>query len=430
MATTMGGDMLLPRHYLEGFHPDYTDCGKLEARAKEEGFESWTTYFGQTRQSWATIVPRYNPELPTILPFYLTEYSTDISQWKRNPYYWKVDPAGNQLPYMERIVVTNVEDLEVWNGKTLAGEYTMSGFLTSVEDFALFKESEEAGDYRVINWPTPFAAAVNYEPNLTAPDMDLRPIFQDVRFRRALSRAINRDEINQVVFFGLGEPAQMTLLPTSKLLRGELRAGLGTVRPRRRQRVAGRVGAGVGRTQRYRLLPNGKRFSFTVEYISIPQIPLWMALSAALPANWPPLRVYFGITLILSIVGWTGLARVVRGKLLELRESDFVMAARIAGALDGAIIRRHLLPSFMSYLIVSLTLAVPGMILGETALSFLGLGLRPPVVSWGVLLQKAQNLRTVALHSCLLIPAGFVVVTVLAFNFLGDGLRDAADPYK
>ena len=136
------------------------------------------------------------------------------------------------------------------------------------------------------------------------------------------------------------------------------------------------------------------------------------------------------VTLILSIVGWTGLARVVRGKLLELRESDFVMAAKVAGSLDGAIIRKHLLPSFMSYLIVSLTLAVPGMILGETSLSFLGLGLRPPVVSWGVLLQKAQNLRTVALHPWLLIPAGFVVVTVLAFNFLGDGLRDAADPYK
>ena len=121
---------------------------------------------------------------------------------------------------------------------------------------------------------------------------------------------------------------------------------------------------------------------------------------------------------------------MVRGKLLELRESDFVMAAKVAGSLDGAIIRKHLLPSFMSYLIVSLTLAVPGMILGETSLSFLGLGLRPPVVSWGVLLQKAQNLRTVALHPWLLIPAGFVVVTVLAFNFLGDGLRDAADPYK
>ena len=168
-----------------------------------------------------------------------------------------------------------------------------------------------------------------------------------------------------------------------------------------------------------------------VEFLlSIPKIPLWMALSAALPPQWPPLRVYFGITLILSIVGWTGLARVVRGKLLELRESDFVMAARVSGARDAFIVRRHLLPSFMSYLIVNLTLAIPHMILGETSLSFLGLGLKPPVVSWGVLLQKAQNFRTVALHPWLLIPAGFVVITVLAFNFLGDGLRDAADPYK
>ena len=163
--------------------------------------------------------------------------------------------------------------------------------------------------------------------------------------------------------------------------------------------------------------------------ISIPTIPLWMALSAALPANWPALRVYFAITVILALQGWAGLARVVRGKLLELREEEFVMAARIAGQGAGDIIRRHLLPSFMSYLIVSITLAIPGMILGETALSFLGLGLRPPVVSWGVLLKDAQNFRTVSIHPWLLIPGIFVVVTVLMFNFLGDGLRDAADPY-
>ncbi len=163
--------------------------------------------------------------------------------------------------------------------------------------------------------------------------------------------------------------------------------------------------------------------------ISIPTIPLWMALSAALPANWPALRVYFAITVILALQGWAGLARVVRGKLLELREEDFVMAARIAGEGAGDIIRRHLLPSFMSYLIVNITLAIPGMILGETALSFLGLGLRPPVVSWGVLLKDAQNFRTVSIHPWLLIPGIFVVVTVLMFNFLGDGLRDAADPY-
>lgn len=164
--------------------------------------------------------------------------------------------------------------------------------------------------------------------------------------------------------------------------------------------------------------------------ISIPTIPLWMGLSAALPAQWSPIKVYFGITIILSIVGWCGLARVVRGKLLELREEDFVMAAKIAGTSDRGIIVRHLLPSFLSYLIVSMTLAIPHMILGETALSFLGLGLRPPVVSWGVLLKNAQNFRTVALHPWLLIPGLFVIIVVLSFNFLGDGLRDAADPYK
>ena len=164
--------------------------------------------------------------------------------------------------------------------------------------------------------------------------------------------------------------------------------------------------------------------------ISIPTIPLWIALSAALPKDWPVIKTYFGIVIILSLLGWGGLARVVRGKLLELREEDFAMAAKITGASEGRVIARHLLPSFLSYLIVNLTLSIPGMILGETALSFLGLGLRPPAVSWGVLLHKAQNIRTVALYPWLFIPALFVIITVLAFNFLGDGLRDAADPYK
>ena len=167
-----------------------------------------------------------------------------------------------------------------------------------------------------------------------------------------------------------------------------------------------------------------------IEFLmSVPTLPLWMALSAALPPDWPMIKVYFGITIILSIIGWTGLARVVRGKLLQLREEDFVMAAQISGAGNMSIIARHLLPSFISYLIVNLTLSIPGMILGETALSFLGLGIRPPAISWGALLQGAQNIRTVAQHPWLLTPALFVIVTVLAFNFVGDGLRDAADPY-
>jgi peptide/nickel transport system permease protein len=162
---------------------------------------------------------------------------------------------------------------------------------------------------------------------------------------------------------------------------------------------------------------------------SIPTLPLWMSLAAALPRDWPPTRTYFGIVVVLSLVGWTSLARVVRGKFLALRNEDFVMAARIGGSGELRIIVRHLLPSFMSYVIVSVTLSIPNMILSETALSFIGLGLQPPVVSWGVLLQDAQHLRALALHPWLLIPCFFVIATVLMFNFLGDGLRDAADPY-
>ncbi len=164
--------------------------------------------------------------------------------------------------------------------------------------------------------------------------------------------------------------------------------------------------------------------------MSIPSIPLWMALSAALPPHWPQIRVYFGITVILSILGWTGVARVVRGKFLSLREEEFVLSARTFGASNFEIIYRHLIPSFMSYVIVNVTLSVPGMIMGETALSFLGLGMRAPAVSWGTLLQDAQNIRTVALQPWLMIPGLFVVFVVLAFNFVGDGLRDAADPYS
>lgn len=167
-----------------------------------------------------------------------------------------------------------------------------------------------------------------------------------------------------------------------------------------------------------------------MEFIrSVPTIPLWMGLAAALPVAWDPILVYVLITLILALIGWTHLARVVRGQFFAIREEDFVLAARLAGASQYRIITKHMLPSMTSYIIAALTLAVPEMILGETALSFLGLGLRPPVVSWGVLLQDAQNLRSISLAPWLLSPGVAVVLTVLAFNFLGDGLRDAADPY-
>ncbi len=168
-----------------------------------------------------------------------------------------------------------------------------------------------------------------------------------------------------------------------------------------------------------------------IEFIlSLPTIPLWMALSTALPRDWSTIKTYLFITIILSFVSWTTLAREVRGKLLSLREEDFVVSAKLAGASEFRIMSRHLLPSFTSHLIVNLTLAIPAAILGETALSFLGLGMQPPAVSWGTLLQDSQNIVAVAQAPWQLIPCLFVIVTVLMFNFLGDGLRDAADPYS
>jgi len=167
-----------------------------------------------------------------------------------------------------------------------------------------------------------------------------------------------------------------------------------------------------------------------IEFLeSIPSIPLWMGLAAAIPLTMPPLQVYFLITVILSVIGWTGLARVVRGKFYALKTEDFVTAAKLDGCSDLRIITRHLVPSFMSHIIATVTLAIPGMILAETSLSFLGIGLRPPIVSWGVLLQESQNIRSVATAPWLFWPGAAVVIAVLALNFLGDGLRDAADPY-
>ena len=163
---------------------------------------------------------------------------------------------------------------------------------------------------------------------------------------------------------------------------------------------------------------------------SFPELPLWMALSAVLPVTWSPILIYFGITGILALLDWTGLARAVRSKLLALREEDYCTAARLMGASPKRIIGRHLLPGFMSHLIAAASLSIPSMILGETALSFLGIGLRPPITSWGVLLNEAQNINVVALYPWLMAPVLPVIVVILAFNFFGDGLRDAADPYR
>jgi peptide/nickel transport system permease protein len=163
---------------------------------------------------------------------------------------------------------------------------------------------------------------------------------------------------------------------------------------------------------------------------SLPSIPLWMALAAIMPVTWHPILIYFAITIILSLLDWTGLARAVRSKLLALREEDYVMAAQLMGARPSRIIGRHMVPGFMSHLIATATISIPGMILGETALSFLGLGLRAPITSWGILLTEARSVSVIAFYPWLLFPMIPVILVILAFNFLGDGLRDAADPYR
>jgi peptide/nickel transport system permease protein len=179
----------------------------------------------------------------------------------------------------------------------------------------------------------------------------------------------------------------------------------------------------------------GGRVDFVVQRViefvlALPSIPIWLALSAALPQNWPATANYFMITVILSLTGWAQLARVVRGRFLSLRTEEFVMAARLDGASEARIIFRHMLPSFASHIIASITLAIPAMILAETSLSFLGLGLQPPTISWGVLLREAQNIRSIATAPWLFAPGAAVVLAVIGLNFLGDGLRDAADPYN
>ncbi len=163
---------------------------------------------------------------------------------------------------------------------------------------------------------------------------------------------------------------------------------------------------------------------------SLPTIPIWLALTAALPKDWSVEKTYFAITVILSLIGWTALAREVRGRFLTLRDEDFVVAARLVGASEMRVIFRHMVPTFLSHIIATTTLAIPVMIINETSLSFLGLGLRPPAISWGVLLQEAQNLQSIALAPWLLYPGVAVIITVLVLNILGDGLRDAADPYN
>ena len=261
----------------------------------------------------------------------------------------------------------------------------------------------------------------------------------------------------RVAFLAPGPPYRIFgLIPSTTHLIGRglsgtahFPSGVGSIGPRpvvthhaRHANVDDRGSRG-GRNQRrswrrarrhFRLLRRRRKHQIIQRLIellqSVPTIPIWLALSAALPRDWTPIQVFFAITVILSLIGWTTLGREVRGRFLALREEDFVLAARLAGCGRMRIILRHMVPTFLSHIIATRSLAIPVMIINETSLSFLGLGIRPPAISWGVLLQEAQNIQTLALAPWLLIPGLVVIIAVLAFNLVGDGLRDASDPYS
>ena len=287
--------------------------------------------------------------------------------------------------------------------------------------------------------PYVYALQVGYDP------VTFQPVYEENREIRAKIRFLVRGDEHKVLglfstdmhLFGTGNPdVPMFLFGTDSIGRDLLsRIFMGT----RISSTVGLVGVLVsfvlglilgGISGYFGGVPDMVIQRIIDFIISLPTIPIWMAIAAAVPNTWPVLRTYFCVVLILSLMGWTGLARVVRSKFISLKNEDFVRAARVVGASNMRIIMKHMVPTFTSYLIASLSLSVPGMILGETSLSYLGIGLRAPAISWGILLSDMQNIRNIALYPWMMIPGIFIVITVMSFNFLGDGLRDAADPYS
>lgn len=371
-------------------------------------------------------------------------------------------PAGAAEPFEARIYVAPQWKLVWWRFRRHRLAMVGAGFTLLLILVALFAE------FLAPTTTGAFNAAYTYAPpqrlhwaDLSADGIDLGPYVHGYRSSidpETLERTFVVDESARigVGLFVKGEPYRLWgLIPTDRHLLGPTTAGapmylLGADRNGRDvlsriiygARVSASIGlVGVALSFALGITLGGISGYFggaadtaiqrTIELLmSIPTIPLWLGLAAAVPPGWGPLKSYFAITTILSVIGWTDLARVVRGRFLSLREEDFVRAALLDGCSRPRIIFRHMLPSFASHVIASLTLAIPYVILAETALSFLGLGLQPPVVSWGVLLQEAQNIRSIATAPWLLTPGIAVTLTVLALNFVGDGLRDSADPYR
>jgi len=267
LAHTRGMDPIRPKHYLKKFHPRYVPIEKLQKLAKEKGYDFWYQYFNYMREADCGCIPTNNPDLPTIIPYVLKKKGMDYFLFERNPYYWKIDTAGNQLPYIDKILVKILRTPEIINGKIISGEIDLEfGYSASIDNYTLYKKNEKAGNYRALTCPYVTTSDVGYQPNQTYKDPVLRKIFQDVRFRRALSLAINRDEINEAVYYGFGIPSQVAVVPECSYYEEKFAKAYAEYDPQEANRLLDEMGLKWDKNHEYRLRPDGKRLAWTIEY--------------------------------------------------------------------------------------------------------------------------------------------------------------------
>jgi len=285
-ANTMGWMLPIPAHYLKKFHIKYNP--KADELAKENGFDYWYQYFGDRNSNWCG-VPR-TPGRPTLQAFRPIEKTTESLVFERNPYYWKVDPEGNQLPYFDRIVTTKVANTEMYNAKIVSGQADYGAFFASLDNYPLYKESAEKGGYHVYLWPSNYSG-INYEPNQTCRDPILRKIFQDVRFRRALSLAIDRDDINESIYFGLGTPRQMTVTPETSYFEPRFAQAYIEYDPDRANQLLDEMGLEWDEKHEYRLRPDGKILSWTVEFYPFAEVPGAIPMAELIKGYWKKIGI-------------------------------------------------------------------------------------------------------------------------------------------
>ncbi|MGQ9630561.1 MAG: ABC transporter substrate-binding protein [bacterium] len=286
----MSGDIFLPKHYLEKYHPNYTPLEELEKAAKAAGYDSWWKFF-QSKTYFHPTDARREVDAPTLTAYVVKEKGVNVTTLERNPYYWKVDPEGNQLPYIDKIQVSLLENVEVYNMKITTGEMDYADYNTGLENYPLYEKNAEKGGYRVLLWPSIYTSGVTFMPNLNHKDPVLRKILQDRRFRMALSLAINRDEINEIAYLGLGTPMQTTVLPPSSLYKEEFAKAYIEYNPGEANRLLDEMGLKWDRDHKYRLRPDGKTLAIIIEYSSAEHGPIRTSTCELVQKYWEDVGV-------------------------------------------------------------------------------------------------------------------------------------------